>query len=180
MVRRASSFNTQRIDHLYRDPHEEDVRMLLHYGDLTDASQLARLIRTVEPHEIYNLAAQSHVKVSFDQAEYTGDVTGLGVTRLLEAIRDTGVETRFYQASSSEMFGSSPPPQNEETVLQLRSPYAAAKLYGHWITRNYLLPDLHLSADKGAGEGLPGRFRRLRVRSAADLLFDRRDAAGDA
>jgi GDPmannose 4,6-dehydratase len=137
MVRRASSFNTQRIDHLYSDPHELDVRMLLHYGDLTDASQLARLIRTIEPDEIYNLAAQSHVKVSFDQAEYTGDVTGLGVTRLLEAIRETGVETRFYQASSSEMFGSSPPPQNEDTPLHPRSPYAAAKLYAHWITRNY-------------------------------------------
>ena len=137
MVRRASSFNTGRIDHLYRDPHEADVRMLLHYGDLTDASQLARLIRTVEPDEIYNLAAQSHVKVSFDQPEYTGDVDGLGVTRMLEAIRETGVETRFYQASSSEMFGSSPPPQNEETPLQPRSPYAVAKLYAHWITRNY-------------------------------------------
>src|SRR5918992_1494727 len=108
-----------------------------HYGDLTDASQLSRLIRTVQPHEIYNLAAQSHVKVSFDQAEYTGDVTGLGVTRLLEAIRETGVETRFYQASSSEMFGSSPAPQNEDTPLHPRSPYAAAKVYAHWITRNY-------------------------------------------
>ena len=137
MVRRASSFNTQRIDHLYRDPHEQGVRLLLHYGDLTDASQLARLVRTVQPDEIYNLAAQSHVKVSFDQAEYTGDVTGLGVTRLLEAIRETGVQTRFYQASSSEMFGSSPPPQNEDTPLHPRSPYAAAKVYAHWITRNY-------------------------------------------
>jgi GDPmannose 4,6-dehydratase len=113
------------------------VRLLLHYGDLTDASQLARLIRTVEPHEIYNLAAQSHVKVSFEQPEYTGDVDGLGVTRMLEAIRETGVETRFYQASSSEMFGSSPPPQNEDTPLQPRSPYAVAKVYAHWITRNY-------------------------------------------
>src|SRR3954471_20340386 len=137
MIRRASSFNTQRIDHLYRDPHEQDVRLFLHYGDLTDASQLARLIRTVQPDELYNLAAQSHVKVSFDQSEYTGDVTGLGVTRLLEAIRETGVDTRFYQAASSEMFGSSPAPQNEDTVLQPRSPYAAAKLYAHWITRNY-------------------------------------------
>ena len=137
MVRRASSFNTQRIDHLYRDPHESDVRLLLHYGDLTDASQLARLIRTVQPDEIYNLAAQSHVKVSFDQAEYTGDVTGLGVTRLLEAIRESGLDTRFYQASSSEMFGDAPAPQNEETAFRPRSPYAAAKLYAHWITRNY-------------------------------------------
>jgi GDPmannose 4,6-dehydratase len=137
MIRRASSFNTQRIDHLYRDPHEQDVRLFLHYGDLTDASQLARLIRTVQPDELYNLAAQSHVKVSFDQAEYTGDVSGLGVTRLLEAIRETGVDTRFYQAASSEMFGSSPPPQNEDTPFHPRSPYAAAKLYSYWITRNY-------------------------------------------
>jgi GDPmannose 4,6-dehydratase len=137
MIRRASSFNTQRIDHLYRDPHEEGVRLFLHYGDLTDASQLARLIRTVQPDEIYNLAAQSHVMVSFDQAEYTGDVSGLGVTRLLEAIRETGVDTRFYQAASSEMFGSSPSPQNEDTPFHPRSPYAAAKLYAYWITRNY-------------------------------------------
>jgi GDPmannose 4,6-dehydratase len=137
MIRRASSFNTQRIDHLYRDPHEADVRLLLHHGDLTDASQLARLIRTIEPDEIYNLAAQSHVKVSFEQPEYTGDVDGLGVTRMLEAIRETGVDTRFYQASSSEMFGSSPAPQNEDTPLRPRSPYAVAKLYAHWITRNY-------------------------------------------
>ena len=137
MIRRASSFNTQRIDHLYRDPHEEGVRLFLHYGDLTDASQLARLIRTVQPDEIYNLAAQSHVMVSFDQAEYTGDVSGLGVTRLLEAIRETGVSTRFYQAASSEMFGSSPSPQNEDTPFHPRSPYAAAKLYAYWITRNY-------------------------------------------
>jgi GDPmannose 4,6-dehydratase len=137
VIRRASSFNTGRIDHLYRDPHEPDLRLLLHYGDLTDGSQLARLIRTIEPAEIYNLGAQSHVMVSFEQPEYTGDVTGLGLTRLLEAIRETGVQTRLYQAASSEMFGSSPPPQSEETPFHPRSPYAAAKLYGYWLTRNY-------------------------------------------
>ena len=137
MIRRASSFNTGRIDHLYRDPHESDVRLLLHYGDLADGSQLARLIRTVEPDEIYNLGAQSHVMVSFEQPEYTGDVSGLGVARLLEAIRETGVQTRLYQASTSEMFGSSPAPQSEDTPFNPRSPYAAAKLYAHWMVRNY-------------------------------------------
>jgi GDPmannose 4,6-dehydratase len=137
VVRRASSFNTARIEHLYRDPHENDVRLQLHYGDLTDGSQLARLIRTVEPDEIYNLGAQSHVMVSFEQPEYTGDVTGLGVTRLLEAIREAGVETRLYQAGSSEMFGDAPAPQSETTPFRPRSPYAAAKLYAYWLTRNY-------------------------------------------
>jgi GDPmannose 4,6-dehydratase len=137
IIRRASSFNTGRIDHLYRDPHEPGVRLHLHYGDLTDGSQLARLIRTVEPDEIYNLGAQSHVMVSFEQPEYTGDVSGLGATRLLEAIRDTGIDTRLYQAASSEMFGESPPPQSEDTPFHPRSPYAAAKLYAYWLTRNY-------------------------------------------
>ena len=137
MIRRASTFNTRRIDHLYRDPHEEGVRLFLHHGDLADGSQLARLIRKVKPDEIYNLAAQSHVQVSFEQAEYTGDVTGIGVTRLLEAIRETGVETRLYQAASSEMFGDAPAPQSEHTPFQPRSPYAVAKLYAYWITRNY-------------------------------------------
>lgn len=137
VIRRASSFNTGRIDHLYKDPHESGVRLHLHYGDLTDGSQLARLIRTVRPDEIYNLGAQSHVMVSFEQPEYTGDVSGLGVTRLLEAIRETGVQTRLYQAASSEMFGDSPPPQSETTPFRPRSPYAAAKLYAYWLTRNY-------------------------------------------
>ena len=137
MIRRASSFNTQRIDHLYRDPHEEGVRLFLHYGDVTDGSQLARLIREVGPDEVYNLAAQSHVQVSFEQPEYTGDTAGLGVTRLLEAIRETGVPTRLYQASSSEMFGDAPPPQSEDTPFRPRSPYAIAKLYAHWMVRNY-------------------------------------------
>jgi GDPmannose 4,6-dehydratase len=137
MIRRASTFNTHRIDHLYHDPHEKGVPLFLHFGDLTDGSQLARLIRAVEPDEIYNLAAQSHVQVSFEQPEYTGNATALGVTRLLEAIRETGVETRLYQASSSEMFGGAPAPQSEETPFRPRSPYAIAKLYAHWIVRNY-------------------------------------------
>jgi GDPmannose 4,6-dehydratase len=137
VIRRASQFTTQRIDHLYRDPHERDVQMYLHYGDLSDGSQLARLIRRVEPDEIYNLAAQSHVQVSFEQPEYTGDVAGLGITRLLEAIRETGVDTRLYQASSSEMFGDSAAPQSEDTPFRPRSPYAIAKTYAHWMVRNY-------------------------------------------
>jgi GDPmannose 4,6-dehydratase len=137
IIRRASTFNTQRIDHLYQDPHDQGVSLFLHYGDLTDGSQLARLIRNIEPDEIYNLAAQSHVQVSFEQPEYTGDVIGLGVTRLLEAIRETGVQTRLYQASSSEMFGDAPPPQSEESSFRPRSPYAIAKLYAHWMVRNY-------------------------------------------
>jgi GDPmannose 4,6-dehydratase len=137
VIRRASQFTTQRIDHLYRDPHERDVQMYLHYGDLSDGSQLARLIRRVEPDEIYNLAAQSHVQVSFEQPEYTGDVAGLGITRLLEAIRETGVDTKLYQASSSEMFGDSAAPQSEDTPFRPRSPYAIAKTYAHWMVRNY-------------------------------------------
>jgi GDPmannose 4,6-dehydratase len=137
MIRRASTFNTDRIDHLYRDPHEKGVRLFLHFGDLTDGSQLARLIRMIAPDEIYNLAAQTHVQVSFEQPEYTGDVAGLGVTRLLEAIRETGVNTRLYHASSSEIFGDAPLPQSEDTPFRPRSPYAVAKLYAHWIVRNY-------------------------------------------
>jgi GDPmannose 4,6-dehydratase len=137
IIRRSSSFNTDRIDHIYQDPHEADVRLRLHYGDLTDGSQLARLIRTIRPDEIYNLAAQSHVAVSFQQPEYTGDVDGIGVVRLLEAIREADVATKFYQACTSEMFGDAPPPQNEATPFRPRSPYAAAKLYAYWLTRNY-------------------------------------------
>jgi len=137
IIRRASTFNTDRIDHIYQDPHEEDVRLRLHHGDLTDGSQIARLLRMVEPDEVYNLAAQSHVAVSFQQPEYTGDVDALGAIRLLEAIRDSGIETRFYQAGTSEMFGDAPPPQNEDTPFRPRSPYAAAKLYAYWMTRNY-------------------------------------------
>ncbi len=136
IVRRASQFNTQRIDHIYEDPHKPNPRLFLHFGDLTDGSQVARLIRTVKPDEIYNLAAQSHVAVSFQQPAYTGNVDGVGTVRLLEAIREAEVETRFYQAGTSEMFGSSPPPQSETTEFRPRSPYAAAKLYAHWVTVN--------------------------------------------
>ncbi len=137
IIRRASSFNTSRIDHIYQDPHDPDARLFLHYGDLGDGSQLARIIRTLEPDEIYNLAAQSHVAVSFHQPEYTGDVDGLGVTRILEAIRESNIPTRFYQAGTSEMFGDSPPPQSETTQFRPRSPYAAAKVYAHWLVANY-------------------------------------------
>lgn len=137
--RRSSSFNTGRIDHLYADPHEPTARFKLHYGDLTDATNLIRIVQEVQPHEIYNLAAQSHVKVSFETAEYTANADGIGTLRLLEAIRILGLEnhTRFYQASTSELYGASPPPQNEETPFRPQSPYASAKLYAYWITRNY-------------------------------------------
>lgn len=137
IIRRASTFNTRRIDHLYRDPHEPDARMLLHYGDLTDGSQIARAIASIEPDEIYNLGAQSHVQVSFQQPEYTGNADGLGVIRLLEAIREARVNARLYQAGTSEMFGDSPPPQSEQSLFRPRSPYAAAKVYAHWLVANY-------------------------------------------
>jgi GDPmannose 4,6-dehydratase len=137
IIRRASTFNTERIDHIYKDPHAEKTKLFLHYGDLSDASQLTHLIYNVQPGEIYNLAAQSHVRVSFDLPEYTGDISGLGTTRLLEALRKSGIKTKFYQASSSEMFGSSPPPQDENTLFRPRSPYAAAKVYSYWMTVNY-------------------------------------------
>lgn len=137
VVRRSSSFNTSRIDHLYRDPHRSDTKLFLHYGDLSDSSRLVTLVDSIQPDEVYNLAAQSHVRVSFDEPEFTGDTTGLGTIRLLEAIRMVGLPTRFYQASSSEMFGASPPPQNEETVFYPRSPYGAAKVYSYWATKNY-------------------------------------------
>lgn len=137
IIRRASTFNTHRVDHLYVDPHESDARFFLHFGDLADGTRLARLIADIQPDEVYNLAAQSHVRVSFDEPEYTGDVTGMGSIRLLEAIRMAGVDPRFYQASSSEMFGASPPPQNEETPFYPRSPYGAAKVYSYWVTKNY-------------------------------------------
>ncbi|WP_226366713.1 GDP-mannose 4,6-dehydratase [Pseudonocardia sp. ICBG162] len=137
LIRRASTFNTGRIDHLYQDPHDPDARLFLHYGDLTDASRLVTLVDKIRPDEVYHLGAQSHVRVSFDEPEYTGNTTGVGTTRLLEAIRMVGVDCRFYQASSSEMFGATPPPQNERTLFYPRSPYGAAKLYGYWIARNY-------------------------------------------
>lgn len=137
LVRRASTFNTNRIDHLYVDPHNQGVRFFLHVGDLADASQITHLIYNVRPDEIYHLGAQSHVRVSFDVPEYTGDITGLGTIRLLEAMRRSGSKARFYQASSSEMFGTAPPPQNEEARFMPQSPYAAAKVYSYWLTVNY-------------------------------------------
>jgi GDPmannose 4,6-dehydratase len=137
IVRRSSSFNTARIDHLYRDPHDTDCRLHLLHGDLTDGSALARIMREVLPDEIYNLGAQSHVRVSFDGPEYTGDVVALGAVRLLEAVRESGTHPRIYQASSSEMFGSSPPPQNENTPFRPRSPYAIAKVYAYQMTQLY-------------------------------------------
>jgi GDPmannose 4,6-dehydratase len=137
LMRRASTFNTGRIDHLYQDPHTRDVRLFLHYGDLADSGQVSNLIWNIRPDEVYHLGAQSHVRVSFDIPEYTGEITGLGTMRLLEAIRRSGVGTRFYQASSSEMFGAAPPPQSEATPFRPRSPYAAAKVYAYWVTVNY-------------------------------------------
>jgi GDPmannose 4,6-dehydratase len=138
LIRRSSSFNTGRIDHIYKDPHEKDVKFRLVYGDLNDASSLNRIMKTIKPDEIYNLGAQSHVMVSFEIPEYTGEITALGTTRLLEAIRDSGIKTKFYQASSSEMFGNIKEyPQSEKTPFYPRSPYAAAKVYAYWMTINY-------------------------------------------
>ena len=137
LIRRSSTFNTSRIDHLFQDPHEENVRLHLHYGDLTDAAGMTNLIRQIEPNEIYNLAAQSHVMVSFSMPTYTANVDAVGTITLLEAIRASRIQTKFYQASTSELFGSTPPPQNELSRFSPRSPYAAAKLYAYWTTVNY-------------------------------------------
>ncbi|MEU6891452.1 GDP-mannose 4,6-dehydratase [Streptomyces sp. NPDC046557] len=137
LVRRSSSFNTERIDHIYQDPQTENRSLVLHHADLSDGVALVNLLRDIRPDEVYNLGAQSHVRVSFDAPLYTGDVTGLGALRLLEAIRASGVDTRIYQASSSEMFGSTPPPQNELTPFHPRSPYGAAKVFAYWTTVNY-------------------------------------------
>src|SRR6201998_2742975 len=137
LIRRASTFNTSRIDHLYVDPHQPDARLFLHYGDLMDGTRLVTLLSTIEPDEVYNLAAQSHVRVSFDEPVQTGHTTGMGSMRLLEAVRVSGVQCRIYQASSSEMFGASPPPQNELTPFYPRSPYGAAKVAAHWYAVNY-------------------------------------------
>jgi GDPmannose 4,6-dehydratase len=137
VIRRSSSINTRRLDGIWHDPHESGVRYFNHYGDLGDSSSLVNLVRELEPDEVYNLGAQSHVKVSFELPEYTSDVTGLGTVRLLEAIRSAGAKARFYQASSSEMFGAAPPPQSETTPFHPRSPYAVAKLASHWITVNF-------------------------------------------
>lgn len=138
LIRRSSTFNTSRIDHIFQDPHERGKRLFLHYGDVSDSSNISRLIEQIKPDEIYNLAAQSHVRVSFDIPEYTGDVTGIGALRILDAIRESGIKTKFYQASSSEMFGLvQQVPQTEETPFYPRSPYGAAKVYAYWITKNY-------------------------------------------
>jgi len=137
IIRRASTFNTSRIDHIYVDPHEPTGKLKLHYGDLSDAEQISNIIYNVKPDEVYHLGAQSHVRVSFDIPEYTSNVTALGTTRILEAIRKSGNKTKFYQASSSEMFGASSPPQNEDTPLVPRSSYACSKVYAYWMVRNY-------------------------------------------
>lgn len=137
LMRRASTFNTDRIDHIYQDPHAPNAQLFLHYGDLANGEQLSNLIYNAKPDEIYHLGAQSHVRVSFDIPEYTGDVTGLGNARILEAIRRSGIKTKFYQASSSEMFGAAKPPQSENTQFHPRSPYACAKVYAYWMSVNY-------------------------------------------
>src|SRR6266498_2885957 len=138
IIRRASTFNTERIDHLYQDPHIHGVRLFLHYGDIADSTNLIKLLGQIQPEEVYHLAAQSHVRVSFDIPEYTADVTGLSTIRILEAIRETGVKSKFYQASSSEMFGKAQEvPQRETTAFHPRSPYGVAKVYAHWATVNY-------------------------------------------
>ncbi|MEN6359483.1 MAG: GDP-mannose 4,6-dehydratase [Smithella sp.] len=137
LVRRSSTFNTSRIDNIYVDPHDPDAHLFLHYGDLSDSEQIANIMYNIRPDEVYHLGAQSHVRVSFDTPEYTGNVTGLGTTRLLEAIRRSNSGVKFYQASSSEMFGSATPPQSENTAFLPRSPYACAKVYAYWMTQNY-------------------------------------------
>jgi GDPmannose 4,6-dehydratase len=137
IIRRASTFNTSRIDHIFVDPHDPNARLFLHYGDLSDSEQISNIIYNIKPDEVYHLGAQTHVRVSFDTPEYSGNVTALGTTRLLEAIRRSKNSVKFYQASSSEMFGLSPPPQNEETPFRPRSPYACAKVYAYFMTKNY-------------------------------------------
>lgn len=148
IIRRASTFNTHRIDHIYLDPHEKGARLRLHYGDLSDPGIMTEIMYNIIPDEVYHLGAQSHVRVSFDMPEYTGNVTGLGTTRILEAIRRSGVKTKFYQASTSELFGSAMPPQSEMTPFQPQSPYAAAKLYAYWLVVNYR-EGYHLFASNG-------------------------------
>ena len=137
LIRRGSTFNTSRIDHIYVDPHYKDAKLFLHYGDLSDSGSLVELIYNIKPDEIYHLGAQSHVRVSFDMPIYTADITALGSIRILEAIRRSGIKTKFYQASSSEMFGAAPPPQNEKTPFEPQSPYAASKVFAYWATVNY-------------------------------------------
>ncbi|MFX1757355.1 GDP-mannose 4,6-dehydratase [Rhodococcus sp. As11] len=137
LIRRSSTFNTSRIEHLYVDPHDPEARIFLHYGDLSDGARLVTLLSEIRPEEVYNLGAQSHVRVSFDEPEHTGNTTGIGSIRLLEAVRLAGLQCKYYQASSSEMFGATPPPQSEETPFYPRSPYGAAKVYSYWVTKNY-------------------------------------------
>jgi GDPmannose 4,6-dehydratase len=137
LIRRTSTFNTDRIDHLYQDPHDPSAKLFLHYGNLSNGEQLTNMVYNAKPDEIYHMGAQSHVQVSFEMPEYTGNVTGLGTTRILEAVRRSGIKTRYYQASSSEMFGNAPPPQSETTQFEPRSPYAIAKLYAYWMAANY-------------------------------------------
>jgi GDPmannose 4,6-dehydratase len=137
VVRRASTFNTKRIDHLYVDPHDREAKLFLHYGDLDDGARLVSLLHAIKPDEVYNLAAQSHVRVSFDEPVHTTDTDAMGAIRLLEAVRSSGLHCRYYQASTSEMFGATPPPQGEDTPFYPRSPYGAAKVYAYWVTRNY-------------------------------------------
>ncbi|MDZ7721948.1 MAG: GDP-mannose 4,6-dehydratase [candidate division KSB1 bacterium] len=166
MIRRSSSFNTGRIDHLYKDPHVKDRRMILHYGDLTDSSNLNRLLEKIQPEEIYNLGAQSHVKVSFEVPEYTAEVDGLGTLKLLDAIKETGVPIKFYQASTSELYGKvQETPQTETTPFYPRSPYGAAKLYAYWIVKNYR-EAYHLFAVNGIlfNHESPRRGRRFVTR----------------
>lgn len=139
IIRRASTFNTVRIDHIYVDPHTPEAHLFLHYGDLSDSEQINNILYNIKPDEVYNLGAQSHVKVSFSMPEYTGNVIALGTVRILESIRRSGNHVKFYQASSSEMFGREPPPQNEETTFNPTSPYATAKAYAYWTTKNYRL-----------------------------------------
>jgi GDPmannose 4,6-dehydratase len=182
VIRRASTFNTSRIDHLYRDPHEPGVRFFLHHGDVTDSSSLIRIMQQVQPDEVYNLAAQSHVAVSFEQPEYTADTNALGTLRLLEAIRILGMQqrTRFYQASTSEMYGMvQETPQRETTPFYPRSPYAAAKLYAYWITVNYReAHGIHASngssaatARKTRAAGLGAEARRLQRKTLIEKLI---------
>lgn len=180
IIRRASMFNTGRLNNIYVDPHEAGAKLFLHYGDLTDSEQVNNLIFNLQPDEIYHLAAQSHVRVSFDTPEFTGNVTGLGTTRILEAIRRSGIETKFYQASSSEMFGDSPSPQNENTAFRPRSPYACAKVYAYWMARNYR-EGYHIFASNGIlfNHESPRRgetfVTRKITRAIARILEDKQD-----
>lgn len=178
LIRRASTFNTSRIDHIYRDPHEKGVRFFLHYGDLSDSEQIYNIIYNIKPAEIYHLGAQSHVRVSFDIPEYTGNTTALSTIRILEAVKRSGLKIRFYQASSSEMFGKSPPPQSEATPFQPRSPYACAKVFAYWTAKNYR-EGYGLFASNGIlfNHGSPRRgetFLTRKVTRAVSAILDKK------